>query len=81
MRRGIRGKYYYGDATLTHSGPRSIKLILRNVEDLKNGVVPLRVHIRVAVDQDAAKPDHAPMVGNAGADRVVEPVRVTRVPS
>jgi hypothetical protein len=29
------GKYYYGDATLTHSRPRSITLVLRNVEDLK----------------------------------------------
>ena len=38
-----RGKYYYGDAVLVHSGPRSIRLVLRNVEDLKNGVPPLRV--------------------------------------
>ena len=36
------GKYYYGDATLVHSGPRSITLVLRNVEDLKNGVAALR---------------------------------------
>jgi hypothetical protein len=37
------GKYYYGDATLTHSGPRSITLVLRNIEDLTNRVAPLRV--------------------------------------
>ena len=36
------GKYYYGDATLTHSGPGSVTVILRSVEDLKNGVPPLR---------------------------------------
>jgi hypothetical protein len=36
------GKYYYGNATLMHRGPRSVTLILRNVEDLKNGVPPLR---------------------------------------
>jgi hypothetical protein len=36
------GKYYYGDATLTHSGLGSVTVILRNVEDLKNGVPPLR---------------------------------------
>ena len=36
------GKYYYGDATLVHSGPRSVTLVLRNVEDVKNGVAPLR---------------------------------------
>ena len=32
------GKYYYGQATLVHSGPRSVTLVLRNVEDVKNGV-------------------------------------------
>lgn len=36
------GKYYYGQATLVHSGPRSVRLVLRNVEDVKNGVAPLR---------------------------------------
>jgi hypothetical protein len=38
----FEGKYYYGDATLMHSGPGSVTVILRNVEDLKNGVPPLR---------------------------------------
>ena len=36
------GSHYYGDATLVHTGPRSVTLILRNVEDLKNGVAPMR---------------------------------------
>jgi hypothetical protein len=54
------GKYYYGDATLTHSGPRSITLVLRNVEDLKNGVAPLRV------DKPASR-DEVPLA------RTVEP--------
>jgi hypothetical protein len=36
------GKYYYGDATVTHSGPRSVTLVVRHVEDLKNGVPPTR---------------------------------------
>ena len=36
------GKDDYGDATLAHTGPRSVTLVLRNVEDLKNGVAPLR---------------------------------------
>jgi hypothetical protein len=45
------GKYYYGDATLTHSGPRSIALVPRNVEDLKNGVAPLRVDDPAAKDE------------------------------
>ena len=35
-------RYYYGDATLAHSAPGSVTVILRNVEDLKNGVPPLR---------------------------------------
>jgi hypothetical protein len=54
------GKYYYGDATLTHSGPRSITLVLRNVEDLKNGVAPLRL------DKPASR-DEVPLA------RTVEP--------
>ena len=29
------GKFYYGDATVRHSGPQSVTLVLRNVEDLK----------------------------------------------
>lgn len=45
------GKYYYGNATLTHSGPRSIALVLRDVEDLKNGVAPLRVDERTSRDE------------------------------
>ena len=45
------GKYYYGDATLAHSGPGSITLVLRNVEDLKNGVAPLRVDKPAAKDE------------------------------
>ena len=36
------GKYYYGQATLRHSGPREVMLILRHVDDVKNGVPPLR---------------------------------------
>ncbi len=35
------GWYYYGDATLEHAGPESVTLVLRSVEDLKNGVSPL----------------------------------------
>jgi hypothetical protein len=38
----FEGKYYYGQATLVHSGPRSVTLVLRNLEDVKNGVAPLR---------------------------------------
>jgi hypothetical protein len=37
------GWYYYGDAMLDHSGPESVTLILRSVEDVKNGVAPLRI--------------------------------------
>jgi hypothetical protein len=38
------GWYYYGDsATLDHSGPESVTLILRSVEDMKNGVPPSRI--------------------------------------
>jgi hypothetical protein len=36
------GRYYYGDATLRHSGPRAVTLVLRHVDDLKTGVPPLR---------------------------------------
>ena len=42
----VNGKYYYGDAILVHSGPHSVTLVLRNVDDLKNGVAPLRVDRR-----------------------------------
>ena len=35
------GWYIYGDATLEHAGPESVTLVLRSVEDLKNGVSPL----------------------------------------
>jgi hypothetical protein len=37
------GWYYYGDAMLDHSGPESVTLVLRSVEDVKNGVAPLRL--------------------------------------
>ena len=40
------GRYYYCDAMLVHSGPRSARLVLRNVEDVKKGVAPLRVNGR-----------------------------------
>ena len=36
------GKYYYGRATLTLSGPRSVTLVLRHADDLIKGVPPLR---------------------------------------
>ncbi len=42
----VNGRYYYGDAILAHSGPHSATLVLRNVDDLKNGVPPLRVDPR-----------------------------------
>ena len=45
------GNYYYGDATLAHSGPQSITLVMRNVDDLKNGVAPLRVDKPTAKDE------------------------------
>jgi hypothetical protein len=44
------GRYYYGDATLVHSGPRSVTLVLRHVEDLKKGVRQLRVNAPTAKD-------------------------------
>jgi hypothetical protein len=44
------GKYYYGDAMLLHSGARSVTLVLRNVEDVKKGVPPLRVNAPTAKD-------------------------------
>ena len=56
------GKYYYGDATLAHAGPRSITLVLRNIEDLTNGVAPLRV------DKPAAK-DEVPLARTVQATR------------
>lgn len=37
------GWYYYGDATLDHSGPEWVTLVLLRVEDMKNGVAPLRI--------------------------------------
>jgi hypothetical protein len=44
------GGYYYGEGTLVHSGPGSATLILRGVEDVINGVAPLRVGARDAKD-------------------------------
>jgi hypothetical protein len=44
------GKYYYCDAMLVHSGPRAVTLVLRHVDDLKNGVAPLRRDGRDAND-------------------------------
>jgi hypothetical protein len=40
------GWYYSGDAMLDHSGPESVTLVLRSVEDVKNGVAPLRIDRR-----------------------------------
>ena len=37
------GTYYYGQATLDHSGPGSVTLVLRGVRDVIDGVRPLRV--------------------------------------
>jgi hypothetical protein len=37
------GWYYYGNAILDHSAPESVTLVLRSVEDVKNGVAPLRI--------------------------------------
>jgi hypothetical protein len=36
------GKYYYGQATLAHSKPQSVTVVLLNVNDVKAGVAPLR---------------------------------------
>jgi hypothetical protein len=36
------GKYYYGQATLAHSRPQSVTVVLLNVTDVKAGVAPLR---------------------------------------
>ena len=36
-------RYYYCDATLDHSGPGSVTLVLRGVRDVINGVRPLRI--------------------------------------
>jgi hypothetical protein len=36
------GRYYYCDGVLVHGGPRSVSLVLRHVQDVVNGVPPLR---------------------------------------
>jgi hypothetical protein len=51
------GKFYYGDATVGHSGPQSVTLVLRNVEDLKTGVPPLRVDRPARKDELPRYPD------------------------
>jgi hypothetical protein len=40
------GGYYYGQATLDHSGVEWVTLVLRGVDDVKNGVAPLRIDRR-----------------------------------
>ena len=45
------GKFYDGDATVRPSGPQSVTLVLRNVEDLKTGAPPLRVDRLVRKDE------------------------------
>jgi hypothetical protein len=37
----VDGKYYYGQATMVHSGQRSVTLMLRHVSDVVNAVPPL----------------------------------------
>jgi hypothetical protein len=39
----FQGDYYYGDATISLSGPLSVTLVLRNVKDIVNGVPPFKL--------------------------------------
>jgi hypothetical protein len=52
------GKYYYGQATLVLSGPRSVTLVLRHTSDLLKGVQPLVTQPAVGPQLSTAIPDY-----------------------
>jgi hypothetical protein len=52
------GKYYYGQATLVHSGPRSAALVLRHASDLLKGVPPLIIEAAAGPQRSPAIPDY-----------------------